>query len=115
MCFLFPTNALSIRFSCVEKISVTLLEREMAIDATCTHMIGLHSKRKKKKPNREMAMLIKAVIQTHAMKRAEIQLVINSRKDYQDRLTLSIQTREEGQDGQSNKATCPKEYQLINW
>ena len=42
---------------------------------------------------------MKAIIQTHTMKCAEIQSVINSQKEYQDPLTLSIQTREEGQDG----------------
>jgi hypothetical protein len=37
-----------------------------------------------------MAMLMKAVIQTHTMKCAEIQSVINSQKEYRDTLTLSI-------------------------
>lgn len=44
-------------------------------------------------------MMTKAVIQTHAIKRAKFRLVINSQKDYQDTLTLSSQAREEGQDG----------------
>lgn len=82
----------------------------MTVDEYQTHMIGLHSKRKKKNPTREMAIMMKAVIQTHTMKRAEIRLAIHFLKNYRGTLTLSIQTREEGQDRQSNKPNCPEEY-----